>query len=179
MKKAFLCAKLLLLLCFGIFFCAENARAQDSQNPEEVLCDFLALFLNGEAEEAYKYLAQPVKKIFALSDFIQTRSITRHPIYQIVLMDCRFTVKDIKIDGDNALAQLEYTVPDFKKISDQFSEISKKSPHVYTDEEVVRAVTEHFNGKIPMQTIEGEYKMVKESDGWKVIPPGFKKLIQK
>lgn len=179
MKKTFLCAKLLLLLCFGIFFCAENARAQDSQNPEKALCDFLTFFLNGEAEEAYKYLAQPIKKVFALSDFVQARSITRHPIYKIVLTDCRFTVKDIKIDGDNALAQLEYTIPDFKKISGQFPEISKKNPHVYTEEEVVRAVTEHFNGKIPMQTLENEYKMVKENDGWKIILPGFEKLTEK
>lgn len=168
MKKVL--TNLAVVLCFFML----AACGSESASPTETIDNFIKYSMDGDAENAYKLLDKNTVANTKFEDYEKvTKTVAGNPVTKAFMKEFSYTINKVKEDGDKATAKVEQTLPDFAKILPAIPAIAKKNPNVKNEEDMLKAVKEHFNGELPLTKQVVDYTLVKEDGVWKVIPPQF------
>lgn len=157
------------VLCFFMLAACGN----ESASPSETIDSFIKYSMAGDAENAYKLLDKNTAAKIKLEDYKKfVKDVMDPPAAKVLMQDFSYTINEVKEDGDKASAKVEQNIADFTQILPVIFTIGLKSPNL-KEEEILEALKEHFNGKLPLIKQTFDYSLVKEDGVWKVIPPQF------
>lgn len=158
----------LCLLAVMILF---NAGCSTGSSPKEVISKYLDNYYHGNHEKAYELLSSRDKAVRSLQEF-SVKEAEFSAMRKAISSKITFTVKDVKVTGDKALATVDVTAPD---LSGAMGELfSAAFSQVFTggkpDEKAMeKIVTEKMKDKnLPTSTKTEHYDLIKEKDGWRV-----------
>lgn len=164
---------------------------QDNDGAEKILMDYLEAKFQYDRVKTYDFFSSQDKEAVSLEEFnrpfieIGPSLITR----TIIKGKASFHVIETKIDGNHATIKAELTLPDWERISRNMitymnensfglgkkienGELKGKSNlYKYTFKEI------YPGGNYPKTTRTKTYKLIKETNGWKIFK-GFRKRKQ-
>jgi hypothetical protein len=141
-------------------------------NPKDVLSEYLNAILNLQYEEGYKYISNKDKEIKQLKEFLSEHEQEDIPIARALNNKHSYKIKNVIVDGNQAIANVELVIPDVISILGDFMGATSTSAlgEEKDDNEIAKVLAEKYKNKdLPMATIPETYKLIKEADGWKIF----------
>ncbi|MBW2038001.1 MAG: hypothetical protein JRI46_00145 [Deltaproteobacteria bacterium] len=141
-------------------------------SPKAVLSKYLDASLHGRHEEAYQYISAKDKAIKSLHEYLSDQQKEESPFAQVLASKVSYEIKEVTIDGNQAKANVDVTIPDFGVIFKDILGAAFMSAfgEKKDKKEIEKMLTEEYKGKdIPMTTTTQFFELVKEVDGWKVF----------
>jgi len=141
-------------------------------NPKEPLDKYLDAYLHGRDEEAYSYISQKDKAVKSLEEFKGGRENDTSPLTQMLINRISYQIKEIKVEGKMANAKVETTMPDFSILMKDLMGAAFASAFADKkgEKEIYKMLEDKYRDNLlPMTTVEENYRLVKEDDGWKVF----------
>lgn len=138
-------------------------------NPKEVLSNYLDNYFQGNSEKAYEFLSAEDKTIKSQQDF---STAFFGGFTKALAGKTTFSIKEVKVSGDKALAIVDVTEPDLNQVMGEFLGTAMKSilsGGKPDGKEMENIVAEKMKGRnLPTITRTEQFDLVKGKDGWRV-----------
>ena len=157
---------LILLTAIG----CEQINELTQPKPKDVLTTYLNLSLKMNSEKAYEYASVEDKKIKNLSEY--KKGMPKNDSDLLIMFKNNVSFKVIKVTrtGNAALIDIEITEPDFSVMIEEYIENASMGWEEVEGAIIEGAIVKKYEGvNLPTKTTIKEFKMRKETDGWKVF----------
>lgn len=154
--------------------CGPEKKAD--RGPADVLSEYMDATINGRVEDAYHRLASRDRNAKALNVYRAERADEESFIRNMIAKKISYTIRDVRIAGDEARAKVDITAPDYERmIRDILSEPAARNipagnlqAHVHVSGLLGKFVRKYRDQGIPMKTTMEVFDMVREAGEWKV-----------
>ncbi|MBU1999318.1 MAG: hypothetical protein KKE64_07490, partial [Candidatus Omnitrophica bacterium] len=139
--------------------------------PKDILSKYLNDSLHGRMAEAYEYISQKDKAAVSVDEYAKKQSMDENAFAEAFTAKISYKIDEITIARNEADAKVSITMPDFGSMfSDVMGAAFMSAFGGAKEEDISKMMAEKYKDKeVPMTTTTQMFKLVKESDGWKVF----------
>jgi ribosome-binding factor A len=154
-----------------IMVVALTAGCNFGPGPKEVLSKYLESYLHGSYDKAYELLSSKDKAVKSQQEFSgDIKEIGG--LMKGLSSKVSYNVKDVKVTGDKALANVDVTMPDMSGAMGELLGVAMQSAFgggKPDDKAMEKLIAEKLKDKnLPTTTRTEQYDLVKDKDGWRV-----------
>ncbi len=139
--------------------------------PNETLSNYLDAFLHGRMTEAYEHISQKDKSVVSIDEYVEKQNMNKNVIAEAFATEISYTIDQITVTGNEADATVSITLPDFSSVFSDVMRVAFMSAFGGANEnDIKKMIEEKYKDKeIPMTTTTQTFKLLNESEGWKVF----------
>lgn len=143
--------------------------------PEFTVDSFIRFTFSGDFAAAYFCHAEPFLKNVPIEKYRYELFPNQTPSLRDNTPKYSLKIKEVKKNGRTATVKTEQNLTDWEKIGPVVQELTEKYPgNTYEDAtKRTQELMQRFNNDFPTVVKTVEYTLLKEKEGWKILPEGY------
>jgi len=160
---------ILLATCAVVLVGCDQVRGLLGGGPRPALEKYLTATTAGNLDEAYGHISSQDRQAKTLAEYKSENS--DNPFAIILARQTTYEIQDIQVDGANASATAKVTRPDLAGVAKDFFGAAFSAALGGKDSKQLQQqlADKYANQKLPTTTSSETFRLVKESDGWRVF----------